>query len=252
MKRGVIWIVLVLIFAVPLLTSQAQERPAPVEPLRARVVIENSNPSQAATTDSGQFYRDSEGRTRMEMGHIITITDPVARTRYVLDTEQHIAHKMPLPPGGPRGRGPGEGFMPPPPPPPPAGANRQPPNGAPPNHLMPPPPPRPHGPPPERKDLGTRQIEGLTAHGWEMTRPLPPRPDDASSEVTETIQTWVSEELRLPLLTESVVSDGHKHTRRFTEIQRNAAIDASLFAVPAGYEIIDAPPPPPPPPPRRP
>lgn len=244
MKQGIIWTSPLLILAVLFFAASAQKRPARFEPLRARVVVENTNPNQAATTDSGQFYRDAEGRTRLEMGRLITITDPVARTRYVLDTEQHVAHKMPLPPGGSRPRGPGDGAMPPPPPPP-LGANGPPPGGPPPNHLMPPPPPpRPDGPPPERKDLGTRQIEGLAAQGWEVTRPLPPPPDAASDSLTETSQTWVSEELKLPLLIESVVSDGHKHTRRFTAIERNAAIDASLFAVPAGYEVVDQPPPP--------
>jgi len=241
MKKGVLWSGMILLLAVPIFAALTQERPAPFEPLRAKIIVENTNTDQATTTESGQYYRDSEGRTRVEMGRFITITDPVTRTRYVLDSEQHIAHKMPLPPGGPRGRGPGDGFMPPPPPPP--GANGPPPGG-PPNHLMPPPPPRPDGPPPERKDLGTRQIDGLTANGWEITRPLPPPPGAASNDVTETTQMWVSEELKLPLLTQSTVSDGHKHTRRLTEIQRHATLEESLFAVPAGYEIVDAPPPP--------
>ena len=111
--------------------------------------------------------------------------------------------------------------------------------------MPPPPPPRPDGAPPQRTDLGTRQIEGVTAHGWQVTRTLLPPPDGGSDNVTETTQTWVAEELKLPLLTESVVSDGRKHTRRFTGIQRNAAVDASLFSAPAGYEIVQGPPPPP-------
>jgi outer membrane lipoprotein-sorting protein len=246
MKKGVIWMGMALMLVAPFTVTSAQQRPASVEPLRARVVIENTNPNEAATTESGQFYRDSQGRTRLEVGDYIIINDPVAHTHYVLDTTERVAHKMPPPPGGPRGRGPGDGMMPPPPPPPPAGAN-----GAAPNRRMPPPPPRPDGPPPERTDLGTRQIEGLTAHGWQVTRTLLP-PEGGTGNVTETTQTWVAEELRLPLLTDTVVSDGHRHTRRFTEIQRNAAVDASLFAVPADYEIVAAPPPPPPPPPRRP
>jgi hypothetical protein len=231
MKRGVLWSGMVLLLAVPIFAVATQERPAAVEPLRAKITVENTNPDQPATSESGQFYRDAEGRTRIEMGRLITITDPTTRTRYVLDTERHIAHKMPLPPGGPRGAA--EGPMPPPPPPLPPppfpGANG-------------PPPPRPGGPP-ERKDLGTRQIDGLTAHGWEIVRPLPP-PDGASDELIETIQMWVSEELKLPLLTESVVADGHKHTRRIAGIQRNAGVEASLFIVPAEYQIISAPPPP--------
>jgi len=241
MRQGVLWTGMALLLVAPLLAIAAQERPA-VEPLRAKIVIEHTDPNHGAGTEVGQFYRDAEGRTRVEIGNHITITDPVARTRYELDTEQQVAHKMPLPPGGPRGRGPGDAFMPPPPPPPPpAGAN-----GPPPTRMMPPPPPpRPDGPRPERKDLGTRQIEGLTAQGWEITRTLPPPPGASEGNVTETTQTWVSEELKLPLLMESVVSDGHKHARRFTEIQRHATVDASLFVVPAGYEVVNAPPPPP-------
>ncbi|HJQ24340.1 MAG TPA: hypothetical protein VKA60_10530 [Blastocatellia bacterium] len=237
---------MILILATPLLVVLAQERPT-FEPVQAKIVVEHSDPNQQPATETGQFYRDAAGRTRVEIGSHIIITDPVARTRYDIDTEQRVAHKLPLPPGGPRGRGPGDAFMPPPPPPPPpAGANGQPANGL----MPPPPPPRPDGPPPERKDLGTRQIEGLTAQGWEVTRPLPPRPDATGGNVTETTQTWVSEELKLPLVMESVVSDGHKHSRRFIEIQRHATLDASLFAVPAGYEVVNAPHPPPPP--RRP
>ena len=241
MKQGVLWTGMILILATSLLAAPAQERPMS-EPLRAKIVVEHTDPNQSPATETGQFYRDAAGRTRVEIGSHIIITDPMARTRYDIDTEQHVAHKMPLPPGGPRGRGPGDAFMPPPPPPPPpAGAHGPPANGL----MPPPPPPRPDGPPPERKDLGTRQIEGLTAQGWEVTQQLPPRPDATGDNVTETTQTWVSEELKLPLVMESVVSDGHKHTRRFTEIQRHAAIDASLFTVPAGYEVVNAPPPPP-------
>ncbi|MFL6213539.1 MAG: hypothetical protein ACJ74J_06545 [Blastocatellia bacterium] len=247
MRKGVLWVGVALMLVAPFVITSAQQGPSSVEPLRAKIVIENTNPNEAATTESGQFYRDSQGRTRLEVGGHIIINDPVARARYVLDTEQRVAHKMPMPSGGPRERGPGDGMMPPPPPPPPGA------NGTAPDRLMPPPPPpRPDGPPPQRTDLGTRQIEGLTAHGWEITRPLPPLPDGESHNVAETTQTWVAEELKLPLLIETVVSDGHRHTRRFTEIQRNAAVDASLFAVPADYQIVAAPPPPPPPPPRRP
>src|SRR5690242_5404566 len=86
MKKGVIWTGFALLLAAMSLVVPAQERPAPVEPLQAEIVVENTNSDQAATTDKGQFYRDAQGRTRVEMGHMITLTDPVARTRYVLDT----------------------------------------------------------------------------------------------------------------------------------------------------------------------
>src|SRR3954468_20668015 len=103
MRQGVLWTGMALIlvgplfciFVAPLCAISAQERPA-VEPLRAKIVIEHTDPNHGAGTEVGQFYRDAEGRTRVEIGNHITITDPVARTRYELDTEQHVAHKMPL------------------------------------------------------------------------------------------------------------------------------------------------------------
>ena len=61
------------------------------------------------TNDTATLCRDSEGRTRREAGlnllsagqdtappKLITITDPVAGVRYLLDTENKIAQKMPL------------------------------------------------------------------------------------------------------------------------------------------------------------
>jgi outer membrane lipoprotein-sorting protein len=88
-----------------------------------------------------------------------------------------------------------------------------------------------------------RVIDGLTTHGTEFTRPLPPRPDATDMKVTETTQVWFSDELKLPLLVETTHSDQFHQTRRFTEIQRQFAADDSLFAVPDGYRIEDARPP---------
>jgi len=62
------------------------------------------------TSDKSALCRDSEGRTRREAGlnfmgaapqkssgKLITIVDPVAGVRYVLDPESKVAHKMVLP-----------------------------------------------------------------------------------------------------------------------------------------------------------
>ena len=66
-----------------------------------------SDGNRIHTTESTQLCRDSEGRTRREAGlnllgaapgaaapKLITITDPVAGVRYLLDTENKIAQKM--------------------------------------------------------------------------------------------------------------------------------------------------------------
>src|SRR5205085_9063804 len=51
MKKGVLWMGMALMLVAPFVIASAQQRPANVEPLRARVVIENTKPNEAATTE---------------------------------------------------------------------------------------------------------------------------------------------------------------------------------------------------------
>src|SRR5262249_37559920 len=90
---------------------------APVKgaPFCATVITEHTQSladgNRIHTTDSSTLCRDSEGRTRREAGlnllgatqptsapKLITITDPVAGVRYLLDSDNKIAQKIPLPP----------------------------------------------------------------------------------------------------------------------------------------------------------
>ena len=86
-------------------------------------------------------------------------------------------------------------------------------------------------------------IDGFTTRGTELTRTLPPHPDGDETKVTETTRVWFSDDLRLSLLVETTHSDQFRQTRRFTDIQRQFAAEASLFAVPDGYRIEDTRPP---------
>ena len=56
-------------------------------------------------TDTDQYYRDSEGRTRIEQtsgaNAGVTINDPVAGFMVTLNPADKTAHKLPLPPGPP-------------------------------------------------------------------------------------------------------------------------------------------------------
>ena len=65
------------------------------------------------TAENSNICRDSDGRTRRDAGlnllgagpqsaapKLITILDPVAGVRYMLDSENKVAHKMTLPPPG--------------------------------------------------------------------------------------------------------------------------------------------------------
>src|SRR5258708_4533175 len=44
-----------------------------------------------------KFYRDAQGRTRLEQGPFVTITDPNARTMYVLDTRNKTGRRVNIP-----------------------------------------------------------------------------------------------------------------------------------------------------------
>lgn len=104
--------------------------------------------------------RDGEGRTRREQtvrarfstggeppdvpGRIVTLADPVAGERYLLDPDKRTARKLPRV----FFRQAGPGAPPPPPPPPPLSSS------APPPPPPPPPPPRPEASLPE------------PSHGW--------------------------------------------------------------------------------------
>src|SRR6058998_986059 len=84
-------------------------------PFCAVITTEHTQPfadgNRIHTTDSSTLCRDSEGRTRREAGlnllgaapqksgaKLITIVDPVAGVRYVLDSSSKTARKMALPP----------------------------------------------------------------------------------------------------------------------------------------------------------
>ena len=136
-------------------------------------------------TTRGKLFRDSEGRVRREQTirglnaldpsidgpTIVTIVDPVAGVRYVLDTRKKEARRVMSGPAFERQqaeaglrRG-ARGLPPPPPPPPPPGGEPVPGPRA--GSMSP--PPSPPGPPPVGESLGTRQVEGLMANGTRNT-----------------------------------------------------------------------------------
>src|SRR5215470_15972549 len=87
-------------------------------PFCATITTEHTQPfadgNRIHTVENSTLCRDSEGRTRREAGlnllgaaadksgtKLITIVDPAAGTRYVLDTNTKTARKMALPPALP-------------------------------------------------------------------------------------------------------------------------------------------------------
>lgn len=235
---------------------------APVKgaPFCATVVTEHtqslSDGNRIHTNDSSTLCRDSEGRTRRDAGlnllgagqdgpapKLVTIVDPVAGVRYLLDSENKIAQKMPLMPDikaidadGPAsahalderkqvmiyqrtGGGPGGDVMF--------------------NDVT----VKKIGPDsgesaPNSENLGDQTIEGIHATGTRMTTTIPAGKMGNEKPITVTSERWYSPELKVTVMT--------KHNDPWagelkTELKSvNAGEpDASLFTIPADYKVID-------------
>ena len=249
---------------------------APVKgaPFCATVVTEHTQSladgNRIHTSDSSMLCRDSEGRIRREAGlnlleagqqtsapKLITIVDPVAGVRYMLDTENKIAQKMPLLPEGgfttaavpgpahapgkqvmiyQRTGGPGSDVMF---------------NDVTVKKIG----PDSGEPAPNTENLGDQTIDGIHVTGTRMTHTIPAGKMGNEKPITVTSERWYSPELKATVTT--------KHNDPWagelkTELKNvsSSEPDASLFAVPADYKVIDdkdgpiriklhAPPPPP-------
>ena len=208
---------------------------------------------------TAKVYRDSEGRIRREQTvlgldvlksaaegqPIVTISDPVTGVSYVLDPGSRTARRSRTTLSWSTARGAGardagffeavvvpmDGVPPPPPPPPPSAGVRV--------------ERRPLNAPNAPESLGTRQMEGLTVTGTRRTETIPAGRIGNDRPITISDERWESPDLKV------LVSSQHHDPRtgdveyRLTNISR-AEPPAHLFAVPAEYDVIDAPPPPPP------
>lgn len=216
------------------------------------------------TTDASTLCRDSEGRTRREAGlnllgaaaqkptaKLITILDPVAGSRYVLDSNSKTAHKMIVPslkpgaiggeaganaafekgervmvyhteggpgPGGPGPGGPGpdtffkQVFLR---------------NGA-----------QADGPAPVTENLGDQTIDGIHATGTRITTTIPAGKMGNEQPITVTSERWFSPELKITVMTKHNDPWAGELKTQFTNVNTSEP-DASLFTVPADYKIVE-------------
>jgi hypothetical protein len=94
----------------------------------------------------------------------------------------------------------------------------------------------------EDGDLGTRMIAGVEAEGKRTTRTIPAGEEGNELPLVITTERWTSKELGLVLLG---ISDDPRRGRSTFELEELTVgePDASLFAPPAGYKIVDPNPP---------
>jgi hypothetical protein len=179
-------------------------------------------------TMQSNVFRDAQGRVRREVTMpavgplaasgiprtFIMLRDPVAGTGYILDPSKKVAYKMPQHThGGPQGSSAEESqgwkhF----------GDNA--------NVI--------------KESLGTQTINGLSAQGTRYTRTIPAGQVGNDKPLTIVKEEWYSPDLQM--VVQSKHSDPFTGTATYTvtNIQRTAP-SATLFSVPSGYTISDAP-----------
>ena len=201
------------------------------------------------TSDTSMSCRDSEGRTRREAGlnllgvgpqnaapKLITIFDPVARVRYMLDPDNKVAHKMALPSAQGAGstglpdkaervmfyRNAGEpearGFS---------------------TDMF----YRKFGPDsnetaPSTQNLGDQTINGIHATGTRMTTTILSGKMGNDKPINVTSERWYSSELQATVMTKHDDPWAGELKTQFTSVNTSEP-DPSLFTVPSDYKLVD-------------
>jgi hypothetical protein len=209
------------------------------------------------SSDSSTLCRDAQGRTRREAGlnllgagaqspggKIVTILDPVAGFRYVLDSENKVAHRTAIS-SSPHPAG--------------AGIKVTGPGGLPPKgdviffqHVAGPGPnvgtqeniffkragQAADEPTPATENLGDQTIDGIHATGTRMTTTIPAGKMGNEQPIMVTSERWYSPELKATVLTKHSDPWAGELKTQFTNVNTSEP-DSSLFLVPGDYKIMD-------------
>ena len=190
-------------------------------------------------------YRDGEGRTRRE-GHLAAIgpllgddeprsvflSDPVAGTRYHLDLEERVAHKLPAQPALAGGEWTGHGGH---------GAHER---GTFTKKIGP--GGKAIGERHERHDAGTPEnlgsqvVEGVEAEGSRTRRVIAAGEIGNERPIEIVSERWYSPELQAVVMSRYSDPRFGETTYRLKNLSR-AEPDRSLFEVPADFKVSDAP-----------
>lgn len=191
------------------------------QPFSAETIIEDTkrlyDGSTVTKTTKGAFYRDSSGRTRREQPFemvggfsigkpqtLVFINDFAQKTQYFFDLDNKIARKIGIGPNGP-----------------------------------------PRDDPQKPKDaksdsLGTKTIEGISVEGTRITFELPAGHIGNDKPIQVVTENWYSPELQLIVMSRHIDPLSGEHIFRLVNVKR-AEPAASLFAVPAGFEVKNSP-----------
>lgn len=90
------------------------------------------------------------------------------------------------------------------------------------------------------ENLGTQVIEGVVAEGTRTTETIPAGEIGNEKDLLIVNEVWIAQDLRAVILSKRTDPRMGETTYKLTNIQRSEP-PASLFEVPAGYKIVDAP-----------
>jgi hypothetical protein len=226
-------------------------------PFCAVITTEHTQPfadgNRIHTTDSSTLCRDSEGRTRREAGlnllgaapqksatKLITIVDPVAGVRYMLDSETKTARKMTLPP--PR-NAPGEKGLR-------LGTSvkedrvmvyRE--GGEPGGdvvfgNVFVNTEEGPGGPAPATENLGDQMFDGIHATGTRVSTTIPAGKMGNEQPIVVTSERWYSPELKATIMTKHNDPWAGELKTQFTSVNTSEP-DTALFVVPPDYKVVE-------------
>ncbi len=207
------------------------------------------------TTETSMLCRDSQGRIRREaeinllgvssqkdLPKIVTIVDPVAGVRYMLDSNMKIARKMPIEPfalstePGPGLRTSGQMAVV-------VKGEAESATGGPGNVMyystttM----AKNAGPaqnPPNIENLGDQTIGGIHATGSRVTTTIPAGSMGNEQTILVQSETWSSPELKATVMTKHTDPWAGELKTQLTNVN-NSEPDPSLFTVPSDYKIVD-------------
>lgn len=195
-------------------------------------------------TSTGSTARDSEGRTRQEAPmpmvddpsvhppQLVFVRDPIAHVFYLLDLTNKTAQKTPLPPPAPGG-GPaiqvrtafaeaGGVAIDDVPEAPMVVSTR----GLSPNANA------------RSEGLGSQTMEGLLVNGERTTHTIPAGEIGNAKPIQVVSEVWTSPELKTVIYSKLSDPRTGEHIFQLTNIVRSEP-DASLFVVPADFQIVD-------------
>lgn len=183
-----------------------------VEVRSTQQVLANGNVIQHRQQTT--LYRDSQGRTRMEMTierpgsqavTRVTVTDPVAGVMRNIDAQNKTVHEMVFRQRSSQNAG-GRALN------------------------------RPGNATVQTENLGAQTINGVAATGTRVTRTIPAGAQGNSQPIQTVHETWFSDDLKVPLMVKTTDPRFGTTTIQLTNVVR-AEPDAALFQAPAGYTV---------------